>query len=124
MAGPGLALQPAAVLFDLDGTLTDSRPGIVRCLRHALERLSVPCPADDVLASLTTMVWNGPSKSWTGGATMTDASLNRRMTVWLGDAVAFAGVGRHANRVKCAMLGWTAFEAALSQAASTQEVAG
>ena len=34
----------------------------------------------------------------------------------LGDAVAFVGVGRHANRVKCAMLGWTAFEAALDQA--------
>ncbi len=33
----------------------------------------------------------------------------------LGDAVAFAGVGRHANRVKCAMLGWTAFEDALHQ---------
>ena len=33
----------------------------------------------------------------------------------LGDAVAFAGVGRHANRVKCAMLGWTAFEDALAQ---------
>ena len=31
----------------------------------------------------------------------------------LGDAVAFAGVARHANRVKCAMLGWTAFEDAL-----------
>jgi nitrogen fixation NifU-like protein len=31
----------------------------------------------------------------------------------LGDAVAFAGVGRHANRVKCAMLGWTAFEDAV-----------
>lgn len=34
----------------------------------------------------------------------------------LGDGVAFAGVGRHANRVKCAMLGWTAFEDALLQA--------
>ncbi len=34
----------------------------------------------------------------------------------LGDGVAFAGVGRHANRVKCAMLGWTAFEDALIQA--------
>jgi len=31
----------------------------------------------------------------------------------LGDAVAFAGVSRHANRVKCAILGWTAFEDAL-----------
>ena len=26
--------------------------------------------AGDVLASLTTMVWNAPSKSWTGGVTM------------------------------------------------------
>lgn len=34
----------------------------------------------------------------------------------LGDAAAFAGVGRHANRVKCAMLGWTAFEDALHRA--------
>jgi nitrogen fixation NifU-like protein len=34
----------------------------------------------------------------------------------LGDGVAFAGVGRHANRVKCAMLGWTAFEDALTRA--------
>jgi hypothetical protein len=46
-----------------------------------------------VLASLTTMVWNTPSKSWTGGATMADSSLNRRMTVRLGDAVAFAQIG-------------------------------
>ena len=37
----------------------------------------------------------------------------------LGDAVAFAGVGRHANRVKCAMLGWTAFEDALLRAEAT-----
>jgi nitrogen fixation NifU-like protein len=33
----------------------------------------------------------------------------------LGDAAAFSGVGRHANRVKCAMLGWTAFEDALNR---------
>jgi nitrogen fixation NifU-like protein len=39
----------------------------------------------------------------------------------LGDAVAFAGVGRHANRVKCAMLGWTAFEDALHRAVATME---
>ena len=49
--------------------------------------------AGDVLASLTTMVWNAPSKSWTGGATMADASLNRRMTARLGDGVAFAQIG-------------------------------
>ena len=32
-------------------------------------------------------------KSWTGGATMADASLNRRMTVRLAHAVAFAQIG-------------------------------
>jgi nitrogen fixation protein NifU and related proteins len=40
----------------------------------------------------------------------------------LGDAVAFAGVGRHANRVKCAMLGWTAFEAALVRTEADEPV--
>jgi hypothetical protein len=49
--------------------------------------------AGDVLASLTTMQWNSPSKAWTGGAVMADASLNRRMTVRLGPAVAFAQIG-------------------------------
>jgi hypothetical protein len=46
-----------------------------------------------MLASLTTLVWNAPSKSWTGGATMADSSLNRRMTVRLADPVAFAQIG-------------------------------
>jgi phosphoglycolate phosphatase len=41
-----------AVLFDLDGTLTDSRPGILNCFRHAFARLAeaggpnVTLPAD------------------------------------------------------------------------------
>lgn len=34
----------------------------------------------------------------------------------LGDAAAFSGVGRHANRVKCAMLGWSALEDAVGRA--------
>ena len=44
-----------AVLFDLDGTLTDSRPGIFSCFRYAFARLveaggpSVALPADDEL---------------------------------------------------------------------------
>ena len=43
--------MPLVLLFDLDGTLTDPRPGIVRCMRHALDKLGAPCPSDDVLAS-------------------------------------------------------------------------
>jgi hypothetical protein len=49
--------------------------------------------AGDVLASLTTMVWNAPARSWTGGAVMEDASLNRRVIVRMADAVAFAPIG-------------------------------
>jgi len=44
-------MSARVLLFDLDGTLTDPRPGIVRCMRHALERLRAACPSDDVLAS-------------------------------------------------------------------------
>ena len=46
--------------------------------------------AGHVLASLTTMQWNAPSKAWTGGSAMAEASLDRRMTVRLGSGVAFA----------------------------------
>ena len=30
------------ILFDLDGTLTDSKPGIVNCIRYALDRHNIP----------------------------------------------------------------------------------
>lgn len=38
------------VLFDLDGTLTDPREGIVHCLKHALLGLGHNCPSDLELA--------------------------------------------------------------------------
>ena len=44
-------LTTGVLLFDLDGTLTDPRPGIVGSLRFALDELGVSCPSDDVLAS-------------------------------------------------------------------------
>lgn len=37
------------VLFDLDGTLTDPREGITRCIQYALEKLGQPVPAQSVL---------------------------------------------------------------------------
>ncbi|MBE1159239.1 HAD hydrolase-like protein [Dyella acidiphila] len=33
-------------LFDLDGTLIDSELGITACIRHALDKLEIPTPAD------------------------------------------------------------------------------
>jgi phosphoglycolate phosphatase len=44
-------MTPLVLLFDLDGTLTDPRPGIVRCMKHAPDALGAPCPPDDVLAT-------------------------------------------------------------------------
>ena len=38
--------MPALVLFDLDGTLTDSAPGIVEALRFALDEIGLDQPDD------------------------------------------------------------------------------
>lgn len=39
------------LMFDLDGTLTDPKPGIVGCIRVVLDQLGVACPDDDVLTA-------------------------------------------------------------------------
>jgi len=41
-----VAEREVDVLFDLDGTLTDPRQGIVACIRHALSSLALPSPDD------------------------------------------------------------------------------
>ena len=38
-----------AVIFDLDGTLTQSEEGIFNCVRYAAERLNFPCPDGETL---------------------------------------------------------------------------
>ena len=37
------------ILFDLDGTLTDSREGIFNCIRYALDKMQLPVPEESVL---------------------------------------------------------------------------
>ena len=37
------------VLFDLDGTLTDSREGIFKSIRYSLTKLGRPCPGEETL---------------------------------------------------------------------------
>jgi phosphoglycolate phosphatase len=46
---PAQRRDRGALLFDLDGTLTDPREGIVGCIRHALERLGCGAPPDPEL---------------------------------------------------------------------------
>jgi phosphoglycolate phosphatase len=40
-----------SILFDMDGTLVDSREGIIDSLRYALEQLEVPQPPEELLTS-------------------------------------------------------------------------
>ena len=40
------------ILFDLDGTLTDSGPGIMNCAKVALEHFHLPIPGQDVLRTI------------------------------------------------------------------------
>ena len=37
------------VLFDLDGTLTDSAPGILNSVRYACRKLGLPIPGEETL---------------------------------------------------------------------------
>lgn len=43
---------PELVIFDLDGTLTDSAAGIVASFRHALDHIGAPIPDGDLAARL------------------------------------------------------------------------
>ncbi len=47
--GPAM---PTKLFFDLDGTLTDSKPGMVRCVRYAFDRMNMTAPDESVIASL------------------------------------------------------------------------
>ncbi len=49
MIAPGQPLSVDLVLLDLDGTLTDSAPGILASVRHAYAALGLPVPSDQVL---------------------------------------------------------------------------
>lgn len=39
------------ILFDLDGTLTDSKEGIVNCFKYAIEKMGDPIPPEETLLS-------------------------------------------------------------------------
>jgi phosphoglycolate phosphatase len=49
---PELPLPTPVVLFDLDGTLTDSAPGIIAGFRHALAAVGAPEPPPEIVADV------------------------------------------------------------------------
>ena len=83
-----------ALLFDLDGTLTDPRAGIVRSIQHALERLARPRPPEVALAACI-----GPPLRGTFGrllATSDRELIERAMALY---RARFAVVGLYENEV-------------------------
>ncbi|SPM32025.1 HAD-IA family hydrolase [Mycobacterium terramassiliense] len=48
----GVADTPQLVIFDLDGTLTDSAEGIVASFLHALDHVGAPVPEGDLAAHI------------------------------------------------------------------------
>lgn len=82
------------VLFDLDGTLTDSRAGITACIRHALDRVGHPCPDEATLA-----VYVGPPLRGTL-STLLGTEDRARIEIALGHYRArYDTVGLFENRV-------------------------
>ncbi len=44
--------RPLAVIWDIDGTLLNTKGGIVAAYRHTLEKYGITCPDDEYLAGL------------------------------------------------------------------------
>jgi nitrogen fixation NifU-like protein len=137
LRGPEQASDRAAVL-DGDRTWAESRQVNPLCGDEVTLRVAV-----DAAGLVSDVAWTGEGCSISQASTSVLHDLTvggrvdearRRVEAFremvrsrgtvepdedvLGDGVAFAGVGRHANRVKCAMLGWTAFEDALARAST------
>ncbi len=69
---PGRFIGADPILFDLDGTLTASGPGILASVRHALDRLGEPMPPDldrfigpPLLDSFEQFCGMDPQRAWT-----------------------------------------------------------
>ena len=78
---PGVTRVPGrpVILFDLDGTLTDSGPGIVNCLRYALDAMGVEHPDD-----ATMRVFLGPplADTFRSHFGMDDAQVDRAIALY------------------------------------------
>jgi len=81
-----------AVYFDLDGTLTDPKPGITRSIRFALHSLDRPAPPEDELTWCIGPPLRDSLRTLLGGDASADAALSlyRRR---------FADVGIYENSV-------------------------
>ncbi|HET7398064.1 MAG TPA: SUF system NifU family Fe-S cluster assembly protein [Intrasporangium sp.] len=100
---------------DLAGTGEDA---VVRDVSYAAQGCSISVASTSVLAE--ELIGRPVAQALDTVAAMRDMLTSRGQVEGdeevLGDGVAFAGVSRYPARVKCALLGWTAFTDALARA--------
>lgn len=65
----------ATIFFDLDGTLTNPKPGITRSIQYALERLSLAVPGEDELTWCIGPPLHASLKKLTGTDALADQAL-------------------------------------------------
>ncbi len=88
----------ATLFFDLDGTLTDPREGITRCLQYGLEQLGRPFPPQAELVQYIgpPLRWTFPQLLGTDDAELVDAAVRhyrqRYADVGLFENVVYAGI--------------------------------
>jgi phosphoglycolate phosphatase len=84
------------IYFDLDGTLTDPKPGITRSIQYALERLGRPVPREDDLVWCIGPPLHASLKKLTGSDALADQALKlyreRFADIGLFENEVFAGI--------------------------------
>ena len=63
------------IYFDLDGTLTNPKPGITRSIQYALERLNVAVPSEDELVWCIGPPLHASLEKLTGSSELADRAL-------------------------------------------------
>jgi phosphoglycolate phosphatase len=86
----------STIYFDLDGTLTDPKPGITRSIQYALERLGCPVPTEDELIWCIGPPLHASLKKLTGTDALADQALllyrQRFADIGLFENEAFPGI--------------------------------
>lgn len=84
------------IYFDLDGTLTNPKPGITRSIQYALERLNVAVPSEDELTWCIGPPLHASLEKLTGSSELADRALllyrERFSDVGLFENEAYSGI--------------------------------
>ncbi|MBW7969075.1 HAD family hydrolase [Bradyrhizobium sp. BR 10289] len=86
----------ATIYFDLDGTLTNPKPGITRSIQYALRKLSLGVPSEDELTWCIGPPLHASLKKLTGSEELADRALllyrERFADIGLFENEAYAGI--------------------------------